>query len=101
MRSRSTSASVRPSTYFHDDEGQAVGFAVVVNRDDVGMSERAGGANFLAESRVQVLIVDVQDLDGDRAADLWIVGTVHRSHRAGADALEDLISADRVREGHS
>jgi hypothetical protein len=38
--------------------------------------------------------VRVQTLDGDRAAELWISGLVHRSHGAASEPFADDVASD-------
>ena len=82
---------------FHGDIGKAVRLADVVDGDDVGVRERAGGPGLAQEAADQADILPelgLQHLDREDAVDAGIVGAIDVRHRAFADAPLDLVTAD-------
>ena len=81
----------------HRDIGKAVRFADVVDGDDVGVGERAGGLGLAQEAAGKAEILaefGLQDLDREDAVDAGIVGAIDVGHRAFADPPFDQIAAD-------
>jgi hypothetical protein len=83
----------------HRDEQLVGGGADVVDRDDVGVREpgdRLGLAQHagtaLGAEAIAWLVED--DLDGDLAVELGIVGGVHDAHPARAEHVEHEVAAD-------
>ena len=68
--------------------------ADVVNRENVGMIQRGGGACFQFETMEPVPVGSNprgDDLDRDVAAKPWIARAVHLAHTAGPDRRHDVI----------
>src|SRR5215472_14650275 len=86
----------------HGDEILAVGLADFVDDADVRVIERRGGARFELEALQRLLMlrqVFGEELQRDAATELNVLSNPHRSHAAGAEALEHLIMgnlADRA-----
>ena len=87
----------------HEFEGQveqAGGFARVVEGDDVGVLESAGGAGFAQQAAAaigDVFVVAADDphgFDRHQAIDVRVVGEVDVAHRSGAERFLDLVAAD-------
>ena len=80
-----------------DDVGPPVGGADVVDRDDVRVVERGGGARFQLEA-VEALRIGRearrQHLDGDVAAEARIAGPIDLAHAAGAEQRDDLVGPE-------
>ena len=69
--------------------------ADVIERDDVGVLERADRARFARKALAQIVIeLFLEQLDRGQAADGRIARQIHRSHAAMAQALDDLIPID-------
>ena len=71
-------------------------FANLVNRDDVRMIERRGGARFALESRASIGIGGErlrQNLDRDVASELRVSRAIHVAHSTGADERSDLVGS--------
>ena len=82
---------------FHDDEGAAVVFLNVVDRADVGMVQRGGGAGFALKAFECLRIVgDVigKKFEGDEAAELGVFGFVDDAHSAAAEFFDDAVMRD-------
>ena len=83
----------------HRDIGEAVGLADVVDGDDIGVGERAGGPGLAQEAADEAEILAefrLQHLDREHAVDARIVGAIDVGHRAFADAPFDHIAADAL-----
>ena len=82
---------------FHDDVGDISGFAVVVDRHDVGMREPSGRLRLAPEPRdlLNGLGVgvggQVDRLDRDTAGDRRIPAIVHRAHGTFAERAPNLV----------
>ena len=78
---------------FHDEKVGLVLDADLVDRDDVRMIQRRGGARFALEA-LEVRGVSeellLEHLDGDRAAELEILRSVDRSHASRTQQGQDL-----------
>ena len=71
--------------------------ANVVDRENIGMIERARGARFLLESPQPVGIageIGGQNLDGNFAAQSRIFRAVHFTHAARAQRRDDLVGPE-------
>lgn len=81
----------------HDQEGQAVGGAVIDVADHRGVVEAGEQAGLAPESRAGGAVVDVEELEGDRGAGEIVARLPDGAHaaRAGA-ALEDVAVRDAV-----
>ena len=108
MRSVSSSASgaglqpllerpVRQVLEHH--ERLAVGLAVVVERADVRMRERGGGARLALEARA--VGARRERLDGDAAPELLVLGEPDGAHRAAAERLEQAVAPCDQLLGHA
>ena len=86
------------------DEGQAVGFADLVDLDDVGMSQPRDRLGLDAEARQVVgprLDAAADHLEGDQAVQAGVAGLVDDAHAPFAQPLEDLVAGDgRPVRGH-
>ena len=74
-----------------------VGGADVVDRDDVGIVERRGGARLLLEAVQPVGVggeVGRQHLDGDVAVEAVVAGAIDLAHPAGAQQADDLVRSE-------
>ncbi len=83
----------------HGDVGITVGHADVVDGDDVGVRERAGGLG-LAQEAGGVFAVRAQlgleHLDRQVALDVRVIGAVDVGHGAFADTLADLVASEQM-----
>jgi len=80
----------------HHDEVDALVGTDVVNRDDSGMVQGAGGLGLLDEPLPPKRIghpVLRQDLDGDVAIELCVAGQVDNAHAAFAQLRLDPVAA--------
>src|SRR6266576_4427081 len=78
----------------HGDERLLATFADLVNCADVGMVEGGGCASFTPETFQSLRItgnVVGQELQGDEAAKLGVLGLVDHTHSAAAQFLQDAI----------
>src|ERR1051326_1074526 len=66
-------------------------FAVVVNDSDVLVRERGNGARLANETRAVVMIGRSQELDGDAAREVLVLGQIDHAHAAFAQFFEDSI----------
>jgi hypothetical protein len=86
---------------FHDEKRHAVELADVVNRADVRVGDSRHGAGFalkpfeLRPGRARRR----QDLDRDRAIELWVSSVIDLAHASGAERRKDFISANSVSDG--
>ena len=81
---------------FHDDEVRAVVLSPVIDVDDIGALKVGGRRGFLAEARGEVGVGSIlrqHDLDGDGAAQGFILRLVDFRHASDADALCDAVAA--------
>src|SRR5262249_42316282 len=79
---------------FGDDIGRAFMRADVVNREDVRVVERRGGAGFLLEAAQAIRIpgeLGGQQLDGDLATESRVFGQIDLAHPACAELRYNLI----------
>jgi hypothetical protein len=86
-----------PLDEFHRDEMPAIAFADVVNRADIRMIERGGGASLATETLRRGgidLLVRRQKLQRHRAAEPGVLGTVHHPHTAPAERGENPVVQD-------
>ena len=83
-----------PAHEGHHVVQQPVGGAAVEQAEDVGMLQPRGGADFAQEAVAAERCpeVGVQDLDGDGAVVLAVMGTEDGRHAAGADLAEDVVA---------
>ena len=68
-----------------------------VNRNDVGMAERAGGTGLLLESRQSFRLrtaLQGKSLDGDFAFEAGVSGAVHFAHATGPQTLENFVTPE-------
>ena len=88
-----------------DDVRRALVAADVVDGEDVGVIERAGGARLLLEAAQAVGVGRErrgQHLDGDVAAEARVARAIDLAHAAGADRSDDLVRANpgSLRQAH-
>ena len=95
-------AQGRAGDELHGDEDLRAEGADVVDGDDVGvgeaghrlgLAEEAGGAGAVG------VLAAAQELDGDLAVELGVVGGVDDAHTAGAEAAEHDVAAERLAAG--
>src|SRR5262249_2939703 len=85
----------------HDEEGAALGLAVVDVPDDAGVLEAGEEARLVLEALAPVGGVRVEDLEGDGGAGGLVDGAVDRPHAAGAgEALDGEAAGDDVAGAH-
>ncbi len=92
--SRSSAASVSPSSSSETRNGAPVVLADVVERDDVRMGERGYRARFQLETTAAVGILRVvggQNLERDVAPQPRVAGAIHLAHSACTNRRDDLI----------
>lgn len=85
---------------FHDDDGAALVFGDVVDGDDRGVADAGGRACFALHPQAEVaqfgcggVVIGAQFLDGDFAAEDFVVGAPHDAHAAAAELLDDPVPA--------
>ena len=79
----------------HHDAGPAIDVGQLVNVTDIGMVERRRGARFAMQSFPRRGIRPErfgQELDGDLAPELRVVGEEHLAHATFAQALKDAVA---------
>src|SRR5438552_11818917 len=82
---------------FRDQVGSALVRAQVVDRENVGMIERACSSRLLLKSAKSVKIAAVrggQNFDRNFAAQARVSGTVHFAHAARAKGRDDLVGTE-------
>ena len=82
----------------HDKEMPHLGLVRVVGHDDVGMAQTRDRLDFALKPLHELLgLADAsrQYLDGHHTLHAPMAGLVHRSHGAGAQAVQHLIVADK------
>ena len=80
----------------HRDVVGVLGLAAVVDADDVRVAEAGGGPRLALEALDELLVTGVtlvQDLQGDLAAELLVLGQVDLGHAAGAELAHDPVAA--------
>src|SRR5882762_7649115 len=80
----------------HHDERLWTGLANLMDRADVGMVQRRGGARLLQQLLPCIGIgkrAGVQDFYCDSAIEAWIVRAIHLSHPTCADSSVDAVGA--------
>jgi hypothetical protein len=95
-----------PGDVLHGDEGDGFagahfGVADLVDGDDVGMGEPAGGLGFALEALLHVAalgfvgdVVEFDGLEGDVAADDGVEAAVDDAHAAAAELLTHFVGAE-------
>ena len=83
---------------FHRHVGEVAALADVVDGDDIGVVEAAGGLGFLVEAPFVLLHLlrverHVDGLDRDQAVEQGVVRAVDDTHRALAELGEELVAA--------
>jgi hypothetical protein len=88
-----------PLDVLHHDERRVLERAVVVDVNDVGVTERRERARFAIEAIADVARVEgrVQQLDHDHAGRVRIAREIDARHPAPGDQGLDFIAADSVR----
>ncbi len=82
---------------FRDQIGRALVGADIVDGQNVGMVECAGGASFLFEAAKAVEVAGEgsgQDLDGNVTSQARILGPIHLAHAACPKRRDDLVRAE-------
>ena len=88
---------VRALDELHGDERVSVDLAEIVDRDDVGVLQRAGRLGLAEKSAAQVGVAGervAHHLDGDGPVEHRIEGAIHDPHGPFADLAEDAVFAD-------
>ena len=86
-----------PGQEFHGDEVLAFFFADVVDRADIGMVQRRGGAGFAAKAFERLGIASEvvrKEFEGDVAAEADVFGFINHAHSATAEFFQDAVMAD-------
>jgi len=85
---------------FHGDVVETVLFAGIVDDDDVGMGEQAGGSGFRLEAgekfwaaEAGALFAEADGFDGDGAADDGVGGALDDTHGAAAEFTENFVTS--------
>ena len=92
---------------FHDDEGLAIDFAIVMNLHHAGMRKLAADLGFLTKPRHQVLqfrgllVAGAHHLDGDPPRQNRVPGFPDRSGGAASDRRAKLVTAQFIWHGAS
>ena len=79
------------------DVRRTIVLARVVNDDDVRMVQRPGGSSFLLETTEPIRIGRKrrrENLDGDVAAEAFILGPIHLAHAAFPERGEHFIATE-------
>ena len=87
-----------PLDELHRDEGLPLVLVDLVYRADIGMVERGGGLRLVHEAGLGLLVageLGMEELEGDGAIELRVLGLVHDAHPALAELLEDPVMGDR------
>ena len=82
---------------FHGDVTRSAHVSELVNRNDIGMAERAGRTGLLLESRQSFGLrtaLQGKSLDGDFAFQAGISGAVHLAHATGPQPLENFVTPE-------
>src|SRR6185436_17572838 len=80
--------------------GIAVLLADLVNDDDVLVAAPRGGAGLEDKPRTELgLVVTVEELDRDLAAELGVARGVHRAHATAPELANDLVLSDPHPDG--
>jgi hypothetical protein len=80
--------------HLHGDEGPAAVLADLVNRADVGMVQRRGGARLAAKAFQRVLVflqVFGQELEGNVAAEGEVLALVNHTHASAAQLAQHAV----------
>ncbi len=88
----------------HHEEPDRARLLDRIDRDDVRMIQRGGGARFTLEAAEPIGIGGEgrrQDLDRDVTAEAPVAGAVHLAHAAGAEQRHDLVGPKRRAGGQS
>ena len=81
----------------HGDEGWPSCFADLVDRADVGMVQSGSGLRFALKALEGLRVVGYivgQELQGDEAAELGVLGLVDDAHAAAAELFDDAVVRD-------
>ena len=84
---------------FHHNEGSPCVFTNFVNRADVGMIERRGGARLALEALQEPAVLGEffgQELERDHAAELGVFRLVHHTHAAPAELFQHPVVGNRA-----
>ena len=89
----------------HGDEGESVFLIHVINGDDVGMRQDAGGARFAKQTLAQTValfgVIDLTEangFDGDGAPDGGVDGLIDDAHGTAAQLFDDLEAPDPIHQ---
>ena len=80
---------------FHGQEVLPIDLADVVNATDVRVGHLQGGADFVEKSiqpRLVLLQSGRQELEGNRLAELEVVGTIDFTHAAASEQADDAVT---------
>jgi hypothetical protein len=90
-------AQRRAAHQLHDEVGVLVRLGDLVDDDDVGVVELRGGAGLAQEATggvADVVAALLDELDGDGAAEHFVLGPVDDAHAARAERLTDEVAPD-------
>src|SRR5262249_54229213 len=82
-------------TELHGQERPAVDLAGIVNGNDVAVSQMGEGPHLAEEAFARPGLGVPQELDGDAAVEVRVVGAVDDARGAAAQVLEHEVPADR------
>ena len=85
-----------------DNPGRPIVHADIMNGEDIGVIQTAGGAGFLFESTLAFGIAREfrgQELDRDVPLQLRIARAIHLTHAADAETAKELESANSITRG--
>jgi len=79
---------------FHDDEGPAAFLADLVDGADIGMVEGGGSLRLTLKTGQSLRVFgDVigQELEGDKAVEVQVLGLVNHAHATAAELFDDAV----------
>jgi hypothetical protein len=85
---------------FHGDVGLALDLADLEDLADVGVVDAGLGAGLAEQAGREIGMIAADELEGDGAAELRVVGAVDGAHAAVAEHCEELVAAP-VRDGEA
>src|SRR5215813_10213707 len=83
-----------PLQILHGDEGLAFILADLVDGTDMGMVQSGGGARFALKTLQSLAVLGKmfrEELQGDEAAELGVLGLINHTHPAATQLLEDAV----------
>jgi hypothetical protein len=83
-----------PLRILHSDEGLAFILADLVDGTDMGMVQSGGGARLTLKAFQSLAVLGKvfgEELQGDEAAELEVLGLINHTHTAATELLEDVV----------